>query len=285
MLKRLSCWVLFTVLLTGTLVAQNDSITLVNARWQADTVEGMVLKTVHFQQKEYFHSNQFLAILEIPASSGRKLCFAYEPVRAKTSEIAEKHHAIAAVNGSFFDMNRHYPICHLRIDSVDVGFNEPGKDTLNRKYYQYGTLVLDSGRAQILHTDSARLWECCLPYRDIMTAGPLLIYKGIAQPMRNDLSFVYKRHNRTAIGIRPDGTVLLLVVDGRFRESEGMSLGELISTLRWLGCGDALNLDGGGSTTLYVRNRPHGGVVNHPSDNGRYDYFGERTVSNVILIH
>ncbi|MBR4786520.1 MAG: phosphodiester glycosidase family protein [Bacteroidales bacterium] len=271
--------------LTGTTsFAQRDSIQLVQALWSHDTVSGIVLKTIHFQHQEYFNSNQFIAFLEIPGDSPHGIGFAYDSVRTKTSVLAERQNAIAAINGSFFDMDKHNPICHLRIDSIDIGCNEPGKDTVNRKYYQYGTLVLRDGQPIILHTDSNRLWERQLPYRDIMTAGPLLIWNGQNQPMRNDLSFVNKRHNRSAIGIRPDGTVLLLVVDGRTRESAGMSLDELIKTLRWLGCRDALNLDGGGSTTLYVKGKAHGGIVNHPSDNIRFDHAGERTVSNIIIV-
>ena len=273
---------LFLSITTG--YAQRDSLTLVQAPWTHDTLNGIVFKAIHFQHKEYFQSNQFIAILEIPGDSPHRLGFACDSFRTRTSTIAERHDAIAAVNGSFFDMDRHNPICYLRIDSVERGINEPGKDTVNRKYYQYGTLVLTDGKPRILHTDSARLWERELPYRDIMTAGPLLIWNGQDQPMRNDLSFVSKRHNRTAIGIRPDGTVLLLVVDGRTRESEGMSLDELIRTLRWMGCRDALNLDGGGSTTLYVKGKAHGGIVNYPSDNGRFDHAGERAVSNIIIV-
>lgn len=267
------------------LYSQKDSLVLVNALWHCDSIEGMALKTVHFTNQEYFNSNQYMAVLEIPAKSGHGLALACEPKRTKTSEMAQKHHAIAAVNGSFFDMDKDNPICYLRIDGQELGVNEPGKDTINRKYYQYGTLVIDSGRVQILHTDSNRMWERQLANQNIMTAGPLLIYHGQNQPMRNDLSFVNKRHNRTAIGIRPDGTVLLFVVDGRTKSSAGMSLDELISTLRWLGCHEALNLDGGGSTTLYVRNAPHGGVVNHPSDNGLFDHSGERTVSNIVWVY
>ena len=257
---------------------------MANAHWNVDTINGMVLKTVHFTQQEYFHSNQFISILEINPNADVKLQYAYEPKRTRTSTMAKSHNAVAAVNGSFFDMDNHNPICHLRIDSIDIGENTPGKDTVNRKYYQYGTLVFNDKDVRIVHTDSARLWERTLPDKNIMTAGPLLIYHGKDQPMRNDLSFVNNRHNRTAVGIKPDGTILLFVVDGRTKHSAGMTLDELIATLRWLGCHDALNLDGGGSSTLYLKNYPNGGIVNHPTDNGLFDHNGERAVSNSILV-
>lgn len=282
--KTIGPLLLFFTLIFGTLSAQNDSLTLVNAHWTVDTVSGMVLKTVHFSQQEYFHSNQYICILELSPSSGLSLQLGHTPRRTKTSETAKEHDALAAVNGSFFDMDRHNPICFLRIDGQEIGINTPGKDTVNRKYYQYGTLVFNDKDVRIVHTDSARLWERSLPDRNIMTAGPLLIYKGQNQPMRNDLSFVNSRHNRTAVGIKADGTILLFTVDGRTKNSEGMTLDELTATLRWLGCTDALNLDGGGSTTMYVKGWPNNGIVNYPSDNFRFDHNGERAVSNAVMV-
>ena len=118
--------------------------------------------------------------------------------------------------------------------------------------------------------------------KNIMTAGPMLICKGKMIPQRNDRSFITHRHNRTALGIRKDGTTILLVVDGRFKdEAEGFTIPELERVMLWLGCTEAINLDGGGSSTMYIKDN---GVVNYPSDNGQHDHEGERPVSNAILI-
>jgi exopolysaccharide biosynthesis protein len=51
-----------------------------------------------------------------------------------------------------------------------------------------------------------------------------------------------------------------------------------------LGCKDAINLDGGGSTTMYIKGQPFDGVVNYPCDNKQFDHYGERSVSNVVMI-
>jgi hypothetical protein len=89
-------------------------------------------------------------------------------------------------------------------------------------------------------------------------------------------SFATTRHPRTALGWREDGTLLLVVVDGRQPGySEGMSLFELTELFRALGAVEALNLDGGGSTTLVVA----GAVANRPSDRE-----GEREVANAVLL-
>lgn len=88
--------------------------------------------------------------------------------------------------------------------------------------------------------------------------------------------FVHKKHPRTAIGTNKDKSTLWLVtVDGRQTASAGISLPDLADLMKELGAYNALNLDGGGSTTMWVKNR----VVNRPSDAA-----GERRISNGLLI-
>ena len=84
------------------------------------------------------------------------------------------------------------------------------------------------------------------------------------------------RHPRTAIGYSRDGkTVWILTVDGRSTSSVGMTLVELADALRRLGAWQAMNFDGGGSTTMVI----DGKVVNTPSDPT-----GEREVGNALLV-
>ena len=115
------------------LQAQRDSLAFVNGNWQADTLDGMVLKQCRFEGQRLFASNQQLFVLEIHDSEHYTLEFAHEPRRTKTSVMASGRNAVAAVNGSFFEMDKHFPICYLRIDSVNIGENTPGTDTVNRK--------------------------------------------------------------------------------------------------------------------------------------------------------
>ena len=84
------------------------------------------------------------------------------------------------------------------------------------------------------------------------------------------------RHPRSAVGLSRDGrTMWLLVVDGRSTTSVGMTLVELAHAMRAVGAWDALNFDGGGSTTLVIA----GKVVNAPTDAN-----GERAVGNALLV-
>ena len=88
--------------------------------------------------------------------------------------------------------------------------------------------------------------------------------------------FAETRHPRTMIGAAEDGTIWLVTVDGRQPEfSAGMTLVELRDFARRLGLANALNLDGGGSTTMWVQ----GQVINRPSD-----ATGPRKVSDALLV-
>lgn len=261
----------------------NDSLRVATAEWRIDSLNGFVYKSYHFGEGELFCSAQHLFVLEIPTSSPRRLAFVYDTILTEVSSLAERNEAYAAVNGSFFDMDLGNPICYLRINGTQVGENTPGKnDSVNRKYYQYATLALRRGRPCLSVPDSNRFCEEQMREKNIMTAGPMLLHKGEMVPQRDDRTFVTRRHNRTALGIRPDGTTLLVVADGRFKhKAEGLSLPELERVMRWLGCTEAINLDGGGSSTMYIKDN---GVVNYPSDNNRHDHEGQRPVSNAILL-
>lgn len=286
----LSLFVLCTTSCRSSVVvdtANTDSIVFCKAEWDVDKQAGFTIKKLAITDKSLFESNQYITLIEIPPDSKRRLAFTVaKDTLLTTSELAQRTDAVAAINGSFFDMKYFNPVCYLRIDGVELGENTPGKDdTINRKYYQYASIKLRKGKPRLFIPDSNRMAEQQRPDSNIMTAGPMLLWKGERVPQRDDRTFVTHRHNRTALGITADGTIILLTADGRFKDiAEGLSLNELESVMKWLGCVNAINLDGGGSTTMFVRGRPNGGLLNHPSDNNRFDYQGERPVSNAILI-
>jgi len=124
----------------------------------------------------------------------------------------------------------------------------------------------------------ADLWKQAT---NIIGGGPQLIRNGrveITNAAEEILpSFVSDGHPRTAIAKLKSGQILLVTVDGRQPgESIGMSLTMLADLLLEFGAVEAINLDGGGSTTMVIRNK----LVNKPSD-----ATGERPVSDAILIY
>ena len=89
-------------------------------------------------------------------------------------------------------------------------------------------------------------------------------------------SFTDARHPRTFVGFNKDTSkIFLCTVDGRQAASIGMTFDEMAGFLLSIGASDAFNFDGGGSTTMVVRNA----IVNAPSDPG-----GERSVANSLQV-
>ena len=115
---------------------------------------------------------------------------------------------------------------------------------------------------------------------DIVAGVPQLIKDGKIditwEQEKASKSFAEMRHPRTAVAKLKDGKFLMITVDGRQPGvSVGMNLQELAEYLLSLGATDAMNLDGGGSTTMFL----DGKVVNTPSDKE-----GERKVSDAIVV-
>ena len=96
------------------------------------------------------------------------------------------------------------------------------------------------------------------------------------------------RHPRSAVALTDNGHLLLVVVDGRRAGvSEGMSARELTLFLQEnFHPKDAINMDGGGSSTLCVAGQgdPSTHVVNYPTDNKKYDHAGERHVTSYFYL-
>jgi exopolysaccharide biosynthesis protein len=95
------------------------------------------------------------------------------------------------------------------------------------------------------------------------------------------------RHPRTAVAITEDNKLLLVTVDGRWTQSAGMTAKEMTQFFkRYFAPKDALNIDGGGSTSMYLKdsNVSSTGIINYPTDDGVYDHYGQRRVSTFIIV-
>jgi len=114
---------------------------------------------------------------------------------------------------------------------------------------------------------------------DIVSGVPQLIKNGKIeitwQEEKQSKDFVETKHPRTAVAKLKDGKFLMVTVDGRSESSGGIGLEDLAKLFLEFGATDAMNLDGGGSSTMFL----DGKVVNHPSDKE-----GERRVSDAILV-
>ncbi len=171
-----------------------------------------------------------------------------------TSRFASEYDCEIAVNGDFYDTS-------LRPIGLAVGGGRSWPGTTDSP--RHGVVVTTpEGRVDIRHpTDVTR--PAPGEIRDAVGGTPLLVWDG--EPIRRaDCGAFCARHPRTAVGVSEDGDrLLLVVVDGRSEASKGATLIELAAIMARLGAHRALGLDGGGSSTMYVKSQ--GGVVNRPS--------------------
>lgn len=253
-----------------------DSLAVVSQDWKKTKVKkGVVWKQGHFNN--LFDSEQEINYVEIDLKNNlKKLHLAAEPSELKpTSQLALEHGASVAVNGGFFDMKNGGATDFIQVDNNVVNRTRKKSDRGN-------ALLLLSEKEVKIKAAADTLYEA-ERYPNVMLSGPLLVAGGNPYPLTKN-AFNDNRHPRTAIALTGDDKLLLLVVDGRNKSSHGMNLHELSSILRWLGAKEAMNLDGGGSSTLYIEGATENGVVSYTSDNKLFDHEGERAVANIIYL-
>ena len=194
----------------------------------------------------------------------------------KTSQFAKQENAIIAINGGFFDMDNGGSATYLEAqDSVFHRHKLGGEKWAIANWAKTGAIVIDKkGHLKIEAAQSQAFYEQSKAEESVLITGPLLIEKGIklALPKKD---FITKRHPRTCL-CETTNAFLMFTIDGRKHFAKGMSLLELQTFLMQQQCINAINLDGGGSTTMWVKGQ---GIVNTPSDP-----FGERKVANALLI-
>jgi exopolysaccharide biosynthesis protein len=209
----------------------------------------------------------------------------WETTLMQPTKVADREHFDVVINGDFFE--------HLS------GKDAEGAAAL--KEFKNGTPATVRGPA----TTDGKTWATPMKKRaaflidrdnhpsiELLKHPPANAYEVIAgsdivvqdgknvAPPSTDSPFAKGPHPRTAVGIANDGkTLLLVVIDGRkMGEAIGMSLQEVGDVMLKYGAKDAVNLDGGGSSVLAIRDpathKMH--IMNNPSD-GR-----ERFVGNVL---
>ncbi len=172
-------------------------------------------------------------------------------------DFAARHDLEIAVNGGFWSTLQDPR-------GLAAGGGEMWPDVASDP--EFATFVLSGGRASI-HTPD--LPPDLDDVTDAVSGKPILVLDGAPDPLLTELPDAQLRAPRTAVGTARRGRqVIVVVVDGRQRDSRGMSFSELADLFVQLGADRAMNLDGGGSSEMFVRSA--GGVVNVPS-RGRWE--------------
>jgi exopolysaccharide biosynthesis protein len=241
-----------------------------------EVAKGIVWKHAH--AKALLGVAQNINVLEIDTRK-RDVTLVYDKDKNRpTSELSREAKALASVNAGFFDMKNGGSTAYIKVDGA-----VPDTDTLKwKKHPRYsGTIIINTrGKIAIEERGNYRSYTDNRKYDDVLVTGNLLMDNGARVKLKDD-AFVTTRHPRTCLGMISKHKLVLVTVDGRSEQSAGMDLHELTDLMISLGCSEAINLDGGGSTTMWLADS---GVVNMPSDNKKFDHEGERPVSNIIVV-
>lgn len=180
----------------------------------------------------------------------------------KTSAMAERVHAIAAVNAGYFNTKPPYNSVSLtRIDGKTIATGSPGVSAIGfGGPGQSRPFIIKADRKAPEKTDWSPMMDA------IGGRGYFVTRNGVVEKIDNEGRegpHNASRHPRTVIGYATNPyRVWLVTVDGRQKHSVGMTYRELARLMADLGAEVSLNLDGGGSTTAWVK----GKIVNSPSD-------------------
>ena len=262
--------------------AQTDSIVFVNAKWETKKM-GPGVKWKHYWFKNnLFNSNQNINILEINPRRKVKMALGYETKTLKpVADFAAESNAIAAINGGFFDVKNGGSVDLIKVDGIGLESNHLPKSGI-RVDHQKGALLFNNGMLSIAKWDGSADWETKLP-GDIMVAGPMLLYHKAMEQLDTASAFIKTRNPRTGVAVTKN-KILLITIDGRNENAAGVTIVEMAKIVKWLKAQDGINLDGGGSTTMWVKGTTPNNVVNYPTDNKKWDHEGARKVANVVLV-
>ncbi|MCI2228042.1 phosphodiester glycosidase family protein [Polaribacter sp. MSW13] len=237
------------------------------------------INIIQIKTDTLFKSNQIINLLVLDKEyfNKFKIQFSHNNLELKTtSSFAKSKNALAGINGGFFNMDDGGSVTYFEVN--DTVISRKRSDELKwavTDSLMNGAIVLEKDFDIILQpANSEQYYETSKKEAAVLITGPLLLLnsKETKLPL---MEFVKKRHPRTCL-CETKESIIFITIDGRNEHAEGMNLYETQKFLQNLGCVDAINLDGGGSTTMWTQNK---GIINNPSDIN-----GERPVSNVLLI-
>lgn len=260
----------------------SDSLAVVSAQWKIESPrKGITHKYVSIPQ--LYQVPQSISLIEIDPGAGLKVGVTVSDKMRETSKMASEQGAIAAINGSYFDMKRGNSVCFLKVDRQVVDTTTLGE--FARRVT--GAVSIRKGKMKIISWNRQIEKQYKGKKGIVLASGPLMLKDGrYCDWSLCEKDFIRTKHPRSAVALTKDGKILFITVDGRFpKHAGGVSIPELAHLIRILGGKDAINLDGGGSTTLWLSGAPDNGIVNYPCDNKRFDHRGERTVPNILYIH
>jgi len=239
-----------------------------------------------YAQVHLFGGIQSISIVKYPAKKYHTEIFTSNGKDADvTSALAKKANATLAINASYFSAELG-PVTYVKDNGIECGFAKEIEH-----YRMRGMLMFSKNgkKMDIATIEPEDYTQATAKYPEAIISGPNLIedgkiinYEGKITQSSWD-SFYGMRHPRTVMGYDKSGNFYMIVIDGRSAgNADGTTIAETAFIAKCLGLYEAINLDGGGSSTIWTDGT---GVINHPCDNKQFDHVGERRVPNIIVAY
>ena len=267
----------FTILLalivfTTTALGESEyASVLQNADWGWKNRNGVDYGKASFA--DLYGNPQVVSIARYSSSALATTLFDKEKSKQGTNSLAAEVGAVAAINGSYFNMTDNTSCTALWIYG-----NEIATTTADEFARCNGVVAFKDGEFTLLpygsSTTATQLSTWGKKYDAFVVSGPILRLNGVSQNPYIGGEGFYGPHPRTMLGKCADGTVYMVVAEGRLEGASGFSLPNLLSLAEDLNMTDAINLDGGGSSTLWVTGA---GVINRLSGGA------VRNVPNIVI--
>ena len=262
------------VLFTITIAAQSESeyaSVLRNADWGWKYRDGVEYGKASFAN--LYGNPQVVSIAKYSESSMVTMLYDKENSKQGTDGLATAAGATVAINGSYFDMSNCTSCTALWLYGNEIATTVPDEFARCNGIvgFKDGVFTLEKYSSA---TTATQLSTWGKKYDAFVVAGPILRQKGVSQNPYIGGEGFYGPHPRTMLGKCADGTVYMVIAEGRMEGAAGFSLPNLLSLAEDLGMTDAINLDGGGSSTLWVTNA---GIINRLSGGS------VRNVPNIII--
>ena len=273
-----SILIAFTIIAQVSVKAQTpaDSLAILTANWEVKEI-GKEMRSLQAAFPSLYGGPQYVSIVEVKPSRKAKAGIGISKQMKTLSVLAQEHKATAAINGSYYNMSNGNSVTFLKVDKAVSDSTTEAEFNIRVT----GAVAVRKGKLRILPWSRSIERGYKKKKGIVLASGPLLLQNShYADWSTCDKDFIVTKHPRSAITTTKDKRVLLITVDGRSPGNAiGMSIPELAHLVIILGGKTALNLDGGGSTTLYL----NGNILNHPCDNKRFDHEGERHIPNMIF--
>lgn len=261
--RRFSILLLFFAITTTIFGESEYASVLRNANWRWKTRNGVTYGKASFA--DLYGNPQIVSIAKYSDSTMYTMLYDKEKSNKGPNSLATEAGATAAINGSYFNMSN----C-TSTTAIWLYGNEITTTTAEEFARCNGAVGFKDGVFTLMPYSSAttasQLSTWGKKYDALVVAGPILRLNGVSQNPYIGGEGFYGPHPRTMLGKCVDGTVYMIVAEGRLEGASGFSLPNLLSLAEDLDMTDAINLDGGGSSALWVNgsgiiNRLSGGAV------------------------